>query len=350
MQEKVKTYAAWVVVGFGGAAIVYLFLRYVLGVIAPFLVGWVAALLMRRPARYLHEHTRMHEGALRLILAALAVGAAGALLVLGVKGLLGELSDLVGTQEATPLDELAVRLHHAVSRLPDGLRGGGEKIIAKLEDAIAQAVPHVISRLATALPSLLLGIGVGVIAAVYFCLDLERVHAAIFRLLPQRWQGYVASAKQSALRAAFTVLRANLLLMLIAFFFMLVGFLVLGVPYPLLLSGIFALFDFLPVIGVGTFLVPWGVWLLLSGATARGVGILVVFAVITVARQFAEPHLIGSGYGMHPLLTLLSMYAGARLFGAVGIILAPMAAVLAYGILFPPVEKEKKPIEGKRAT
>lgn len=342
MQQKVKTYASWVIVGFGALTVLYVFFKYVFGVIFPFLIGWAAALLVRRPARYLRKYTRVHEGTLRLVLAALAVSSLGALVFFGARGLLGELSRLVSTDGGGALDALTLGVENAVSRLPKPLESVGDRIFAALEDTLASAVPHLISSLARLLPTLLLSIGVGVIAAVYFCLDLDRIHGAMMRLIPKSWRLYAETLKQSALRAAFTVLRANVILMLIAFFFMLVGFLFLGVSYPLLLSGIFALFDFLPVIGVGTFLVPWGVWLLLTGEVGRGVGILVIFVIITVARQLAEPHLIGAGYGMHPLLTLLSMYAGARLFGAAGIILLPMAAVLVYGILFPPEESKKK--------
>ena len=343
MQEKVKVYASWVIVGFGVAAVLYVFSRYLLGVLLPFFAGWLAALFVKRPAHFLSRKTRVHEGALRLVLAALSVGTVGTLLVLGIKRLLKELSGLVGEEGIRPLDELAHRLSYAKQMLPSSLREGGEKVLSRFEDTLAEGIPKIISRLATALPPLLLGIGVGVIAAVYFCLDLERVHTALLRLLPRRWHLYVAYAKKSALRAALTVLRANFVLMLIAFAIMLFGFLVLGLPYPLLLSSLFALFDFLPVIGVGTFLLPWGVWLLLSGKAALGAGVLVIFAVTVAVRQFVEPHLLGAGYGMHPLLTLLSMYAGARLFGASGIVLAPMAAILVYGILFPPTLKQKEP-------
>ncbi len=342
MQEKVKVYASWVILILGGGVALYAFFRYAFGVIVPFLIGWAAALAVRKPARALRKYTRVHEGTLRLVLAALAVSLFGALVFFGLRGLLMELSGLMSAQGAGALDKLAEGIKSFASHLPEPLEKMAERVFASVEDTLAEAVPQLISRLATLLPAFLLSVGVGVIAAVYFCLDLDRIHGAFSRLVPKKWRLYADAVKKSALRAAFTVLRANVILMLIAFFFMLVGFLFIGVPYPLLLSGVFALFDFLPVIGVGTFLVPWGVWLLLTGAVGRGVGILLIFTVITAARQLAEPHLIGAGYGMHPLLTLLSMYAGVRLFGALGIILAPMAAVLIYGILFPPTEEKKK--------
>ena len=111
-------------------------------------------------------------------------------------------------------------------------------------------------------------------------------------------------------------------------------FLLLNVKYPLLLSGLFSLLDFLPVLGVGLFLVPWGVFSLLSGERVLGVGLLVLFAVITVVRQFLEPRVLCRGYGLHPLVTLLSLYAGGRLFGVLGLLLFPMLTLLLFEMLF----------------
>ncbi len=347
MQEKVKIYAAWVIVGFGGVFAVFLFFKYLFAVLLPFLIGWAAALAVRRPAGFLHQRLKIHEGALRLVLAVGAVGALGALLVFGVKALVEELSRL--SESVGAPTELMTKLSNMVARLPfvSSLTDHGEGLLSGLGAAVMRVLPNLISGLVTALPSLLLSIGVGAIAAVYFCLDLDRVHSALLRVMPKKWHESLHFAKKNALRAALTVLRANFLLMLIAFVFMLFGFLLLGLPYPLLLSGLFALFDFLPVIGVGTFLVPWGVWLLVSGSAGKGIGLLVLFTVISVVRQFTEPHLIGAGYGMHPLLTLLSMYTGARFAGPIGMLTAPMLALVVYGLLFPPPERGSLPKKKK---
>lgn len=351
MQEKMKIYAAYVIVSVGGLLGVYIFFRYLFGILLPFGIGWAAALAVRRPANYFYRKLRLHEGALRLILALGAVSVFGALAVYGIRVLAEELSRLLASVGNEP-SALLGKVTHMVSNLPfiSSFDGEGKEIFAHLRELLLRLLPSLISSLAKALPALLLSIGVGMIAAVYFCLDLDNVHKALWRRMPKKWHDFMNFAKENVWRALFAVVRANFLLMLIAFVFMLIGFLVLKVSYPLLLAGVFALFDFLPVIGVGTFLVPWGVWLLLEGEIRRGVGILVLFAAITVVRQFAEPHLIGRGYGIHPLLTLLSMYAGARLAGALGLLLGPVFALLLYGLLFPPREeptKEKRSVFGK---
>ena len=47
------------------------------------------------------------------------------------------------------------------------------------------------------------------------------------------------------------------------------------------------------------------------------------------ARSALEPRLLGRQIGLPPLLTLLSLYAGYRLFGLTGMILLPLAVLLA---------------------
>jgi len=338
MSERVKVYAAWVIVGFGGLFAAYLFFKYAAGVLLPFAVGWLAALAVRRPAEALHRVLKIKEGALRLLLAVLGVLLFGALLFFGLRGLLAELSNLAARVEEPFLLFEKIKAFFASLPFLSAWTGSGEMILLKAQEALLAAIPRAISGIAGVLPSLFLSVGVAVVSAVYFCLDLDRVHAACLRILPKKWHVHLRSAKESALRAALTVLRANLILMLIAFLGMLIGFSVLGLPYPFLLSSVFAVFDFLPVIGVGTFLLPWAFWLMFSGSIGKGIGVLVIFGVITAVRQFIEPRLLGAGTGIHPLLTLLSMYVGARFFGAPGIILAPMLTLLVFGVLSAPAE------------
>lgn len=334
MGEKAKVYAAYTVLLLGGGAVLYLFLRYLAGVLLPFVLGWGIAMLVRGPADRIHKKIGIPRGALRLSLAVLLAGALGAVVFFGLRGLLSELSHLAAHLggEGTPiLDRLRGWLS-AIPLLGERLATGDfwENGIA----ALTAALPSVLAAIADFLPSFLFTLGVGVIAAVYFCLDLDRIHAALAKRMPSAVGKSVRLAKDSALRAALSVLRAQGILMLIAFGCLLFGFILLNVNYPLLLSGILALLDFLPVLGVGVFLVPWGLLALASGERVLGIGLLILWAVILVVRQLIEPRLLGRGYGVHPLLTLLSLYAGGRLFGVLGLFLFPALTLLAYELLF----------------
>ena len=47
---------------------------------------------------------------------------------------------------------------------------------------------------------------------------------------------------------------------------------------------------------------------------ALGAGILALCAVISVVREVIEPRIVGSRLGLSPLLSLVLMYAGLKLF------------------------------------
>ena len=86
--------------------------------------------------------------------------------------------------------------------------------------------------------------------------------------------------------------------------------------------------DMLPVIGVGTVLVPWSVFSFVTGDGRMGVGLLALFVANTLIRQFAEPKILGKSLGIHPLVTLAVLYLGYSFLGVVGIFLLPIASVL----------------------
>jgi predicted PurR-regulated permease PerM len=91
------------------------------------------------------------------------------------------------------------------------------------------------------------------------------------------------------------------------------------------LSIVIAIIDILPILGVGTVLIPWFIWSFITGETALGIALLIVYLVILVIRQFIEPKLVSDQLGIHPIITLIAMYAGFKLVGFSGLILGPIA-------------------------
>ena len=90
-----------------------------------------------------------------------------------------------------------------------------------------------------------------------------------------------------------------------------------------------ALVDALPVFGTGTVLLPWAVLALLGGDVRMSVGLLVLYSVISLVRSLLEPRLVGARVGLPPLAALVCMYVGFQALGVLGMLLAPLAAVLA---------------------
>lgn len=327
-----KGLAAVLVVLVLGGGVAYLALRYLLPVLLPFLLAWGLALLLRPLnallSRRLHLPLRP-VAAITVLLAFLllggtAAGVIGRLVreIRGAVGALGEQTDLFSALLAPllPLGE--------GSTLPKGLAQLLSEARELVASALLRALPPLLGNAVLSLPGALLFVLVGVVSAFYFSLDLAKVHAAVRAVLPERLAHSLGRVREGAFRLGAGYLRSYLILSGVIFLIMLVGLSLLSVEYALLLSLVLAAVDILPVVGVGTVLIPWGILSLATGEGGRGIGLLCLFAVSEIARQVLEPRLLGSALGIHPLLSLLSLYGGARLFGFFGLVMGPLLAVL----------------------
>ena len=118
--------------------------------------------------------------------------------------------------------------------------------------------------------------------------------------------------------------KAYFTLMTLTFIELSLALLILNIDYAVTLALIISVIDLMPVLGVGTALIPWAVVELIIGNYALGIGLLISYVIILIVRQIVEPRIVGKHIGLHPLITLISMYAGLKIFGAVGLFLLPM--------------------------
>lgn len=307
--------------------------KYVFAIAVPFLIAWATALLIRPLADRLAKKTGLPPKLAAVLLLIILFLLLSTLLVLGINRLANELARLLDRfASGDPLTRLVEEIEHAEERIPflhtnEKLRESLGDIIASLvregASAAASAVTSFATGLLRATPSIMLFVVVTVISSFYFLLDLDSVHRALFSLLPQKAKEKLPSVKMRVRRFLVKYLRIYLFLMFITFCELFAGFSVLGVDYAFLLALIISVIDILPVLGVGTVLIPWSVIELLGRDFRMGFGLLILWAVITVVRQITEPHIVGETIGLHPLLTLTGMYVGFRIFGIMGMLLAP---------------------------
>lgn len=350
---RVERLAAWVIVGAGALLLFRLYAGLIFGIALPFLLAWGAAYTVRPVAVRLSRRLHMPSGACSVALVFLAVLLASVGLFLLARRAVLELFSVAEHLSAEGIASFLAPLTSwwagLATRFPIlgslGLGGeGGAQLVGRISEGLLTALGEWAAAraasLATALPLWSLFLFVSLVAAFYFARDLSSIHETLLSYLPAGAVRLLRRVKDGAWWTVGSYLRAYGLIMLLTFFVLVVGFLLLGVRYALLLAALFAILDFLPVIGVGMLLVPWGIYALLAGDSFLGIGILVLWVVISVVRQFAEPRILGKNLGIHPLLTLLAMYAGLRLFGFAGLVLLPMVAVTLRGLLVAPDAKE----------
>ncbi len=327
-------------------ALGFLALRYLLPVCIPFFAAWLLAALVRAPAQGLSKHLHLPQKLCAPVLLCLFTALLVWLSGLAVRSLLSELSRLAERtlsgqgalgamldsepfeilSERIPLlarlelferhPELRERLHTAVSELS-----------SELVHSITAGIPRFVGRVVSALPTVFLATVVTLIAGFTLCIEGDALRAGAWSHIPLLWQQRLSRVGERLREFFRGYLQAYLWLLLLTFGELLIGFLLLRVEYAFLLALLIAVVDMLPVLGVGTVLIPWAVIELLQKDYRLGVGLLILFGAVSLMRQILEPRLVGRRLGLHPLLTLFASYAGWQLFGFLGMLLAPLAVM-----------------------
>ncbi len=316
---------------------IFLAVKYLIPLLLPFIIALLIAAVLRYPIKILEKRTKLSPRLLSAILVSAVIFLLGFLIFLAVNRLitelegffisLGENSDKYISNFFGFIDRLAEKIPFINATGADLSQTVSEAVQNMLTQATSR-LPSIVAGIITMLPQILLFAVILILASYYFCADFDAVKQRLFSLLPEKAQKGIKDFKARLAKTGIKYLKSCLIILLITYFELLAGFLMLGIPYSFTLSLLVAAVDMLPIFGVGTVLVPWAIWCQLSGDTYTAIGLVIIFTVVTVIRRFIEPKIISSGIGLTPLTTLLAMYIGFRLFGLTGLILSPLAAVL----------------------
>lgn len=172
-------------------------------------------------------------------------------------------------------------------------------------------------------PHFFFGVVVTILCSNFISLDYPRVTQFLVRLLPPTVRSPVCELKTFLFSTLFCMAKAYLILMAVTFSALSLGLWLLGVQNFFPIALLTALLDLLPVIGTGFVLIPWAILSLMQGNRLLGFGLLLLYLCVNLLRSLLEPKLVGNSIGLPPLVTLLSIYAGLRLFGIAGGLLMP---------------------------
>ena len=320
------------------AGIVLFLLRNFLPMFAPFLIGFLLASLLSPLIRLVSDKWKLKRSlvaVVSLLLCYLVVFTLiwffGSRFIHFIQDQAGKLPEYYNNFLEP---ELVMLSDKVLASFPDS-REIVESLLASLENSMQAAIME-ISGVVIGLgaswivgfPAFLIQLIFTVISSFFFTLDYDTVIQFILRQFKPESRAMLVEVVTSAKTVIWKILRVYALLMTITFLELYVGFSVLKIPMASLLAFLVAIVDILPVLGTGTVLIPWGLILLILGNTYLGIGILLLYLIITVVRQTLEPKIIGSQVGLHPIVTLLCIFAGAQLIGVIGIFAFPVIATI----------------------
>lgn len=321
---------------------VWLSLRFLFPLFSPFVLGAVLALTAEPMILFLTRRLQLP----RPVSSAIGVSMAFCFLTMAVLLLLGFLvRELKTLAAALPdLEQTALQSIHTArnwalgltDRLPDTLRPLlRENLTALFSDGASFSAKasgvllNFAGSLLTKLPDSALGLGTGVISAFLISAKLPRIRRWLLkRISREKRQALIATAKGiKATLAGWLTAQAKL--MTVTLVLLLLGFRMLRIENSILLALTVSLVDAFPVLGIGTVLLPWSLLSFAQQNAPRAIGLLGLYATVTLTRSVLEPKLVGHHLGLDPLVSLMALYAGYRLWGITGMILAPILTVTA---------------------
>lgn len=325
----------------------YLAFKYAFGIALPFIIGWLLSFVIIPLSRKSEEYTKISRRVWAVLYVALFVSVLCLLLYFAAKRLASELFSLTER-----LSEPGSEIYVAISSLADelgsvfgglslpsavedimsslGIRESFGEIVSELVKSASTKLAHTVSAavgsVISGIPAFFIAFFVSLMSCYYFSVDRENIGVELSSLLPSGIRGRIAAFYSLVSSALKRYVRAYILIMSLTFAEVFVGLSILGVRWAFIIALGVAIIDILPVLGTGTVLLPWATFAFVIRNNTLGVGLIILYGVITIVRQLVEPKIIGSSIGIHPLISLASMYVGFRLFGIWGMILGPAAA------------------------
>lgn len=309
--------------------------KYVLPAVLPFVLALITASLLQSPLARFEKKTKIPKKiSAALLVAAFTAAASLAVFFFAeflVRGARAVVTLIEQNNEA--LTEITRRTVEKLSGFFQklGIKEGGS-LPSVVSDAIKEAaislvsiLTSMITRLAGGFPGTLLFLFVYLISSIYFSADYKTIASSLTRIMPAPIKKYASAGKKQMTLALKTAVKSYLLLFLLTFGILSLGLVLIKTESAIYTAFFISLVDILPVLGTGIILVPWGLFQILLGNTARGIMLIVIWIAATIIRQILEPRIVGTELGIGTSLSLVSMYVGVRAFGFWGLFLAPVA-------------------------
>lgn len=340
-------------------ALVYVFFKYLFWVTAPFLLTFFFAVLLQNPIRKIEKKTKGKHHALISVLSVilsviivliplgLILGSIISRVIDLVKGFTDQLKDIptfLATLENEILNMLKFLPKGLYTHVSESVTNTFSKLIedfdlsaiglnmSTIKNGVTSGLSGVMGVVKN-IPGVVLGVVIGLIAWIFFTKDYNRIVHFIQLQLPESKKNILFEIKNVFSKTILKMFRAYGLIMLITFGELFAGFLILTLlkimknPNYIWIAALIAVFDILPIAGSGGILVPWAVFSLVMGNFPQAIGLIVIYVVVLFIRQYIEPKIVGDTLGVHPLITLMGLYFGLKLFGFLGMFIVPITVM-----------------------
>ena len=159
-------------------------------------------------------------------------------------------------------------------------------------------------------------------------MDYINITSFITRQFSNKSSSIIFDVKNYIVGTLFRLAKAYSILITITFVELSIGLSILKIENAVSVALIIACVDILPVLGTGGIVIPWIFIELFKGNVPLAIGLTIIYVFITVVRNILEPKIVGEQIGLHPLIMLICMFIGVKLFGFLGLFVLPIIVII----------------------
>lgn len=312
--------------------------KYVLPVLTPFIVAFVIASLIRIPVKRLYGSSEVRNKLISVITCIIFYAVVFSILMVVSINLYHTVSEFLISIPVIYQNDIVPALSLVYDLIEESLTSMDAGIAAELDDVFRESLNSVgayiknfsmnavkvLSGSLVEIPGFIIKLVITIISTFFCMIDYDKIIKLFVKLIPSGKKETVINLVGYYKSTLMIYLKSYSLLFLLTYVELAIGFTILKIPYAPLIGLLVAIFDILPILGVGGILLPWAVILFIMKEIPLGIGMLILYLVITFIRNTAEPRLVGKQIGLHPLATLIFMYLGLRFLGFLGMFLFPV--------------------------
>lgn len=327
-------------------ALIFVFCVWVLPKIIlyfmPFVIAGIIAMIANPMVRFLEQKLKIVRKAGSAVVIVLVLGVVVLLCYVVIARLVSETigffsnAPQIWAKVTKTLSGLQDEWMILFQRMPKGMQewltSFGETSadnITRWLSGLGEPVSEMATNVASNLPLIIVGIIMSVLGSYVFVAQREYLENLYRKVVPGRVRnrlGLVMSTMKDAVGGYF---KAQLKIMVFVYAVLLLGFVILGVEYALLIALLIAILDFLPFFGTGAAMWPWALVCLIQADYKNAIGLMIVWGLSQLVRQLIQPKMVGDSVGLEPIPTLFALYIGFRVGSAIGMILSvPIAMIL----------------------
>lgn len=211
----------------------------------------------------------------------------------------------------------------------------GDKVIDWCTKELPGLAPTVVDSIGDYVPTVgnfFLAFLIFLMATYFICADYPMVKKGLYSIIPEGFKPQFEQIKKAAGSATFGYIRAQLIISGLVALIAYVVLLIIGQSYGILFALIIGIVDFIPLLGSSVVLVPWIIMLAFTGEFPKMIVLAILCVGLFLFRRIVEPRIVGDQTGLHPLVSLISLYIGIKIGGLLGMIAAPLVCMIFVGL------------------